>query len=101
MIQKWLGYVVIALLGVVFVLMGLLNSDKVTFNYLLGAGEWPLVLVMVLSFLVGALLALVVFGLRAMVWRSRALKLQKQIDREREAQRKANIQSDFQAEQAA
>ncbi|UJF25006.1 LapA family protein [Suttonella sp. R2A3] len=101
MIQKWFNYAFIALFGVVFILMGLLNSDMVTFNYLLGEGQWPLVLVMAMSFVIGALFSLAVFGLRAMVWRSRAKKLQKQIDYEHEAQRKANIRSDFHSEQAA
>lgn len=98
--MKLLGYIIVIVLGIIFALMGLFNSNDVVFNYLLGERDLPLVVVMVLSFLCGALFTLFVFGVKTLFWRSRAKKLQSQLDREhREAHHEA-VKSQYEAESA-
>ncbi|MBV7434245.1 LapA family protein [Cardiobacteriaceae bacterium TAE3-ERU3] len=98
--MKLLGYIIVIALGIVFALMGLFNSNDVAFNYLFGERDLPLVVVMVLSFLCGALFTLLVFGVKVLFWRGRAKKLQAQLDREhREAHHEA-VKSQYEAESA-
>lgn len=100
--MKWLGYVIVLLLGIIFCLIGLFNSGQsVQFDYLLGERELPLILVMMLSFLFGALLSLLVFGVKTLFWRGRAHKLQAQIDRERRDAHHESVKSQFEADSAA
>lgn len=98
--MKWIGYAVVIILGIFFALMGMFNSDDVMFNYLVGERELPLVLVMIVSFIFGALLALIVFGFKALFWRSRAKKLQAQLDREHRDARHEEIKTQYEAESA-
>lgn len=99
--MKWIGYLIVIALGIVFALLGLFNSSNVTFNYLLGARELPLVVVMVLSFLCGALFTLFVFGAKTLFWRGRAKKLQAQLDREHRDAHHEAVKTQYEAESAA
>ena len=98
--MKLLGYIIVIALGVIFALMGLFNSDSVAFNYLLGERKLPLVVVMVLSFLCGALFTLLVFGFKTLYWRNRAKKLQAQLEREHRDARHEAIKTQYEAESA-
>lgn len=100
--MKWLFYLIVLIAtGIVFAMLGLLNSGSVSFNYIFGTQTMPLVIVMLLSFFTGAFLTLIVFGFKALFWRRRAKSLQASIRREKQAAEKAAIQESFQADNTA
>lgn len=96
--MKWINYLFVIVLGVWFALMGLFNSVSVPFHYVFGQGEWPLVLVILLCFVAGALFSLLVFGFRVLFWRSRAHALERQLEREHRAADEAAVQAQFEEE---
>lgn len=96
--MKWLGYIIVIALGIIFALIGLFNSESVLFNYLLSERELPLVVVMVMSFLCGALFTLAIFGFKTLFWRGRAKKLQAQLDREHRDAHHEEVKNQYEAE---
>lgn len=95
--MKWLMYLLVAILGIFFAIMGLFNSGNVTFDYVLNQQSLPLIVVMLISFVFGALLALIFFGFRALYWRGRAKNAEKELDRIYKAEQNAEKQRDFEA----
>lgn len=90
--MKWINYGFVVVIGVWFALMGLFNSASVPFNYVFGKGEWPLVWILVLAFVAGALFSLCIFGVSAFFWRFRAASLARRLEHEqREAEDAAEI----------
>lgn len=98
--MKWLSLIFVALLGLVFTVLGMYNSGPVEVNYLFGKVQLALITVMVLSFIGGALLTLLVFGLKSLFWRLRAKRLGKQLKAEHSAQSEAQVRAEFQADNA-
>ena len=96
--MKWINYLFVIVIGVWFALMGLLNSAAVPFNYAFGKADVPLVLIMLSSFVVGALFSLFIFGLSAWFWRSRANALGRQLDREHREADEAAVKARFEEE---
>lgn len=96
--MKLINYLCVAILGVWFALMGLFNSVSVPFHYVLGKAEWPLVLVMLLCFVAGALFSLMIFGFRVLFWRGRAHAFERQLDREHREADEAQVQARFEEE---
>ncbi|WP_298048668.1 LapA family protein [uncultured Cardiobacterium sp.] len=99
--MKWLGYLITIILCVAFAAIGLLNSGKVPVNYIVGSIDLPLVAVMLLSFLFGALMILVLFGFKAFYWKQRAKSLLYRLEQDHAAAEKAAIQAQFHADQKA
>lgn len=100
--MKWLVYLIVLIItGIVFAMLGLLNSGSVSLNYIFGTQTMPLVVVMLLSFFAGALLTLIVFGFKALFWRRRAKSLQAAMQREKQAAEKAAVEKSFQADNIA
>ena len=98
--MKWLYLFCIALLGIIFTVVGMHNSNVVAVDYLFGQAQLPLIYVMVLCFVLGALLTLLVFGLKSFFWRLRAKRLGHQLKAEHHAQSDAKILPEFQADNA-
>ncbi len=98
--MKWLSLIFVALLGLVFTVLGMHNSGPVEVDYLFGKSQLALISVMVLSFICGALLTLFVFGVKSVFWRCRARRLGKQLKAEHSAQSEAQIRAEFQADNA-
>lgn len=96
--MKWINYLFVIVIGVWFALMGLLNSAPVTFNYALGKADVPLVLIMLGSFVIGALFALFIFGLSAFFWKSRANALGRQLEQEHRRADQAAVKARFEEE---
>lgn len=96
--MRWINYLCVIVLGAWFALMGLFNSASVPFHFVIGKAEWPLVLVMMLCFVAGALFCLSIFGFRVLFWRSRANALERQLDREHRAADEALVQARFEEE---
>ena len=94
--MKWLGYLITIILCVAFAAIGLLNSGKVSVNYIVGSIDLPLV-----AFLFGALMILVLFGFKAFYWKQRAKSLQYRLEQDHAAAEKAAIQAQFHADQKA
>lgn len=99
--KKWGLYIVVAILGVIFTVMGMFNSEQVGFDYILGKTTLPLIAVMMLSFLFGALLTMSVFGVKAMYWKSRARTFEAQLAYEYDKMDKAQIQAEFEKSRQA
>ena len=97
--MKYLNYLIVIILCIAFAVMGLFNNGAVTLNYILGTQTLPLVAVMLICFLFGALLMLVLFGTTAFFWRQRARTLEHLMARERKEAEKAAIQAEFHADQ--
>ncbi|MDO5091224.1 MAG: LapA family protein [Cardiobacteriaceae bacterium] len=96
--MKWINYLFVFIIGIWFALMGILNSAAVPFNYAFGKGDVPLVLIMLVCFVIGALFSLLIFGFSAWFWRSRAHALGRQIDREHREADEAAIKARFEEE---
>lgn len=99
--MKWIGYAFTAVLGLVFLLLGMFNIELVSFNYLFASAKVPLVVVMMGCVVFGALWVLVVLGFRLLYWRNRAHRLQAQILRERQEQHRETIAQGFARENAS
>ena len=99
--MKWLGYLITVILCAAFAAIGLLNSGSVTVNYILGSAPLPLVAVMLLSFLFGALMILFLFGFKALYWKLHAKSLQRRLAEDHAAAEKAAIKAQFHADQNA
>lgn len=97
--MKWINWILLAILGIWFALMGLFNSTPVMFHYALGERELPLVVVMLICFIFGALLTLLVFGVKSLYWKSRSKSLERQLDREHRAADDATIKAEFEQAQ--
>ena len=97
--MKYLNYLIVIILCIAFAVIGLFNNGAVTLNYILGTQTLPLVAVMLICFLFGALLMLVLFGTKAFFWRQRARTLEHLMARERKEAEKAAIQAEFHADQ--
>ncbi len=96
--MKWMKSFVVAVLGIGFVIIGMFNNGDVEFHYVLGKEQLPLVVVMLACFVCGALLALLVFGIKALYWRGRARSVERQLaERYREAD-KAEVKKRFEAD---
>lgn len=96
--MKWINYVFVIVIGVWFALMGLFNSAPVPFNYVFGKAEWPLVMIMLLAFVAGALFVLCISGFSAFFWRSRANALARRLEREQREADDAAVLAQFEAE---
>lgn len=93
--MRVINWILLIVLVVWFALLGIFNSAKVQFDYVFASGEWPLVAVMTVCFLFGALLTLLLFGVKSLYWKAQARALQKQlIDEHRQAQELA-VQTQF------
>ncbi|MDO4642472.1 MAG: LapA family protein [Cardiobacteriaceae bacterium] len=97
--MKLLNYLIVAVLCIIFGVVGLLNSGSVAFNYIWATQTMPLVMVMLICFILGALMILVLFGTQSLYWRQRAKSLQNQIERERREAERAEIRAEFHADQ--
>lgn len=96
--MKWITYFLLAVLGIWFALMGFFNHQSVVFNYALATIELPLFFIALISFAAGAVLATLLFGLRAVLYQSRANSLERQLDREHDELKKAKIREQFEQE---
>lgn len=99
--MKWLGYLITVILCFAFAAIGLLNGGNVTVNYIVGSIKLPLIAVMLLSFLFGALMILILFGFKAFYWKQRAKSLQGRLEEDHAAAEKAAIKAQFHADQNA
>lgn len=77
MVKRWAFYGAVSFLVILFFIFGLFNRAVVEVDYILWTVRWPLIFVMLFSFVFGALLTLVVFAVRLWFWRSRALAYEK------------------------
>lgn len=96
--MKWINYLLVIIIGIWFALMGILNSAAVPFHYAFGKADVPLVLVMLGSFVLGALFALLIFGLSALFWKSRANALGRQLEVEHREADEAAVKARFEEE---
>ncbi len=93
--MRIINWALLAILGIWFALIGWFNSSQIEVNYVLGTAKWPLVAVMLICFLFGALLTLFVFGIKSLYWKTIATSLEKQlVDEHREAE-EATIKAEF------
>ncbi len=99
--MKWVTYFVMAVLCVCFAVLGLFNSGDVHFNYILGERDLPLFVVMLICFLFGAILALLVFGLKSLYWRGRARSAERQLEQEYRRAEQDETKRDFDKRHAA
>lgn len=99
--MKWINLLLTLSLGIVFAVLAIFNDQAVNFDYLLGKHEVPLIVVLVVGFLFGALLTLLIFGVQAMYWKSRAMALHEQLQREHQDADHAEIEAQFRADQQA
>ena len=97
--MKLLGYLIVIVLCIVFAVIGLFNSGAVTLNYIWDTQTLPLVVVMLICFVFGALMMLLLFGAQSFYWRRRAIALEHLMAREREEAARAAIQAEFHADQ--
>lgn len=93
--KRWGLYIVVIVLGILFAVLGLFNSTEVNFDYVVAQKEIPLIFVMLISFVFGALLTLLVFGIKSLYWRSRALALEKQLVAEYDKLEEAELRREF------
>lgn len=94
--MKKLGlYLSVLVLAVLFFVFGLFNKAQVQFDYILGSTQLPLVFVMLICFVCGALLTQIVFGLKFLYWKNRAVALEKMLAHEYKAQDKAQVRAEF------
>lgn len=94
--MKKLGlYLSVLVLAVLFFVLGLFNKVEVQFDYILGTAQLPLVFVMLLCFVSGALLTQIVFGFKFWYWKNRAVALEKMLNQEYQAQDRAQVRAEF------
>lgn len=96
--MKWINLLLAIALGIGFAVLAIFNDQNITFDYLLGKHEVPLIVVLVVGFLFGALLTLLIFGVQAMYWKNRALALHEQLSREHQDADHAEIEAQFRAD---
>ena len=96
--MKILGYLIVIILCIAFAVIGLFNNGAVTLDYIWDKQTLPLVVVMLICFLFGALMMLVLFGAQTFFWRQRARALEHLMARERKEAEKAAIQAEFHAD---
>ena len=96
--MKFLNYLIVIILCIAFAVIGLFNNGAVTLDYIWDKQTLPLVVVMLICFLFGALMMLVLFGARTFFWRQRARALEHLMARERKEAEKAAIQAEFHAD---
>ena len=97
--MKILGYLIVIILCTAFAVIGLFNNGAVTLDYIWDKQTLPLVVVMLICFLFGALMMLVLFGAQTFFWRQRARALEQLMARERKEAERAAIQAEFHADQ--
>ncbi|MGM9928258.1 MAG: lipopolysaccharide assembly LapA domain-containing protein [Bacillus sp. (in: firmicutes)] len=81
------------IVGIIFTLIvaifAVLNVDKVEVNYLFGRSEWPLILIIVGSFLIGSVIAGIISS-----WKITSLKKQvKMLTKEMDKSKKENVKN--------
>ncbi|MDO4436202.1 MAG: LapA family protein [Cardiobacteriaceae bacterium] len=96
--MKWINLLLALALGVLFAVLAIFNDHMVQVDYLLGKGEVALVMVLLGGFLSGALLTLLIFGVKATYWKSRAMALHHQLSREHRDADYAEIEAQFRAD---
>ena len=96
--MKFLNYLIVIILCIAFAVIGLFNNGAVTLDYIWDKQTLPLVVVMLICFLFGALMMLVLFGAQTFVWRQRARAREHLMARERKEAEKAAIQAEFHAD---
>lgn len=91
-------FFVVVVLGICFAIIGMFNSDAVDFNYVLGHKQLPLVVVMLVCFVSGALLALIFFGMKSLYWKARARATERQLAENYRKADKAEVKKHFEAD---
>lgn len=97
--MKWLYYLLMLSVAGLFFVIGLANQEVVRVNYLSGSIELPLVWVLLAAFVFGAILAMLVFGLRAWYWKMNAKTLSARIQQQARDAHHQKVREDFVAEQ--
>lgn len=114
--MKLLGYLMTALLCICFAFVGKLNADVVNFHYVslewltserlagflplkltVNACELPVIVVMAGCFVLGALITLLIFGVKVTYWRVRATAVEQQIRDEHEEMERIKVRTAFEA----
>ena len=96
-----LFYLAVLILCALFFVIGLFNHETVEFNYIIDKQTLPLIVVMLASFIFGALLTLFVFGIKVWYWKARAQNLEKEILSERRNRENAAARLDFEQDKKA
>ncbi len=100
--MKKIIFILLALLAIVIILpLSFNNSQIVEINYLLGKFNWPLSVVMLVSFLFGVLIALPFFALTGWGWKMRARSLQKKLNKLDKQRKRDEIAIQFKAEKSS
>lgn len=94
-------YVSVLVLAVLFFVFGLFNKAQVQFDYIVGTVQLPLVFVMLICFVCGALLTQIVFGFKFLYWKNRAVALEKMLEQEYREQDKAQVRAQFEESHSA
>lgn len=99
--MRWFNYLAVLALGAVFVILGIHNSSPVTFHFVYGSITVPVIALFIVAFSLGALMTVLIFGVKAFFWRMRAQSLRNQLKEEHAAADDAQVRAEFQADRSA
>lgn len=98
--MKLLLCLFVILFGIWVAFLGFFNYQIINFDYVFGEISWPLFLIVLFSFVIGAFFATLLFGTKAFFLKNSLKSLQKEIKANQKAQQDELVKQQFIKERA-